>query len=1048
MALAAAPAGAQTLSATPAAVDVVYDAGEQAPEPVTVAISASSGPTPIFQAVLTPGSGTPSTLFALTPVGFAVQVGFDRGTLQTLLSNPGNYTATITVTASGFPNLIVPVTLTIGGQLLVQPTPASLTFNLPSGSTTQTVSLLGTGNTQVAITVVASTASGANWLSVTSSADFTPATLTVTVSTGSLVSGTYNGTITVNGSLIIPVTLVIGANNLTVSPGTFAFSFTVGGTVPAAQVLQLSSGLVQNTFTAQATSTGNWLLVNGVTSVVAGALPANVNVTINPAGLAPGTYQGTVAAKSGDGSTQNVAVTLVVNGLSTIANPTSLVFVAEAGGASPPSQIVLVSPVANATFTATVLSGATWLSVSPTSGPLPAQLTVSVNSTALAAGTYSGTIQVGISDHLQLIAVSLTVSADPVLTTGVGALLFSYFGGDAPPPTVTLDIGVSSGPQQTFALLGGLPSWLQASVLNNLPTTPAYLNVSVTPESLPTGVYLADIFLMPSAQGGAQIVLPVIVNVSGAPAVVTNVTSLTFSGFAGSGPQSQTIKVSAGSALAYTAAASTVGGGNWLSVSPASGTANLTNTSLTVTADATSLAAGTYTASITLTTSEGVVTQVPVTFNVGSGNLTVSPSALTFAYTEGGVLPPAQTVQASGTQSFTAAASTVSSGTWLSVTPTSGTGNVSLTVTVNPAGLAAGTYNGIITLTPAAGSMQTVAVSLTVTSAAVSVAPASLAFAYASGNPNPAPQTLSVTAPSAVSFTATASSSGWLSVTPVSGTTPATLTVSVNPSDLGAGAYTGTILVDGQIPIAVTFTVTSPLPVITRVVNSASYLGGGISPGEIATVFGSFLGPTIGQSAKIDSNGFIESTLANVQVTFNGYPGPVLYASAGQINTVVPYELAGASNAIVEVTFGKASSNSVLLPVVVSAPGIFSADASGLGPGAILDRHNHLVTASNPVSVGSTIQIFATGQGQTLPPGVDGLIEPLVLPLPGVIPAPAVEIGGLPANIAYIGAAPGLVAGALQINAVIPDGVTSGAAPVVVFVGVNGSQPGITVQVQ
>jgi len=324
----------------------------------------------------------------------------------------------------------------------------------------------------------------------------------------------------------------------------------------------------------------------------------------------------------------------------------------------------------------------------------------------------------------------------------------------------------------------------------------------------------------------------------------------------------------------------------------------------------------------------------------------------------------------------------------------------------------------------------------------------SLTFAYTSGNPSPAPQTVGISASPAIAFTAAVSSGGWLSVTPLSGNTPATLTVSVNPANLGAGAYTGTIVINGKITIAVTLSVTSPLPVIDKVVNAASYLGGGISPGEIVAVFGNFLGPTPGQSATINSAGFIGTTLANVQVTFNGYPGPVLYASASQINTIVPYELAGASSAMVKVDFGEGTSTAVTLPVLPSAPGIFSAAASGTGPGAILDRYDHLVTASNPVSPGAVIQIFATGQGQTTPPGVDGLIEPGMLPLPAPILAPKVMIGNLTATTTYVGAAPGLVAGALQVNAVIPDGVASGVVPVVVYIGANGSQAGITVAVQ
>jgi uncharacterized protein (TIGR03437 family) len=305
----------------------------------------------------------------------------------------------------------------------------------------------------------------------------------------------------------------------------------------------------------------------------------------------------------------------------------------------------------------------------------------------------------------------------------------------------------------------------------------------------------------------------------------------------------------------------------------------------------------------------------------------------------------------------------------------------------------------------------------------------------------------------AVTFTATASSNGWLSVTQSGATTPATLSVSVNPANLGAGSYNGSIALSGgsgtlPLNITVTLTVMAPLPVIGSVANAASYLAGGISPGEIVTIFGTSLGPTTGVSSTINK-GFIPTTVANVTVTFNGYPGPILYAGAGQINAIVPYELFGASNASVEVAFGSARSNSVTLAVVSAAPAIFSANASGQGPGAILDVNYQLVTASNPVSVGATIQVFATGQGQTSPGGVDGLIEPLTLPLPAPLLNAGATIGGIPATIQYVGAAPGLVAGALQVNIVVPNGVAAGAAPLFISFGGNyNSQTGITVAIQ
>jgi len=457
---------------------------------------------------------------------------------------------------------------------------------------------------------------------------------------------------------------------------------------------------------------------------------------------------------------------------------------------------------------------------------------------------------------------------------------------------------------------------------------------------------------------------------------------------------------------------------------------------------------------VILTTASGVITRIPVTFAVSSSPLGITPANLVFVQ-QNGPPPPAQTLQITGSQSFSAGAATSGGGNWLSVTPLSGVGKTTLTVSVNTANITPGVYNGTITLTPASGQPQTVPVTLNILApGALTATPTSVAFAYTAGNPAPAAQTVSVTLPnSSAVFTASASGGSWLSVSPLTAATPATLTLSVDPTGLSKGLYNGSIALSStngtvELTIPVSLTVVSPLPVIDHVANGASYKTGGIAPGEIVSIFGSSLGPTTGVGATVNSKGYIGTTLGNVTVTFNGYPAPILYAGMGQINTIVPYELAGSSDAAVEVIFAGVRSNTVALPVVAAAPGIFSADASGTGPGAILDLNYHLVSASNPVSAGDVIQIFATGQGQTNPGGVDGLIEPISLPLPYPLLPAGVTIGGAAATIQYIGAAPGLVAGALQVNAFIPDGLPSGPATLFLsFGGTANSQAGITVAI-
>jgi hypothetical protein len=71
-----------------------------------------------------------------------------------------------------------------------------------------------------------------------------------------------------------------------------------------------------------------------------------------------------------------------------------------------------------------------------------------------------------------------------------------------------------------------------------------------------------------------------------------------------------------------------------------------------------------------------------------------------------------------------------------------------------------------------------------------------LSFNYTTGSPTPAAQPISVTAtPTKLAFTASVSGGTWLSAAPLSGTTPGTVNVTVNPAALTAGTYNGTVTI-------------------------------------------------------------------------------------------------------------------------------------------------------------------------------------------------------------------------------------------------------------
>jgi uncharacterized protein (TIGR03437 family) len=240
----------------------------------------------------------------------------------------------------------------------------------------------------------------------------------------------------------------------------------------------------------------------------------------------------------------------------------------------------------------------------------------------------------------------------------------------------------------------------------------------------------------------------------------------------------------------------------------------------------------------------------------------------------------------------------------------------------------------------------------------------------------------------------------------------------------------------------------SPALTAAGVVNAASYASGAVAPGEIVSLFGTAIGPASPAFLALTNPRLVANSLAGVHVLFDGVPAPVLYASAGQVNVVVPYAVAGESSTEVQVEYLGSVSPPASLPIAATAPAIFTLDASGTGPGAILNAADESVnSAANPAARGDWVSIFATGAGVTTPAGVDGLLPtgPSYQPNAQV----SVSIGGLPCQLNYKGAAPGLVSGLLQINAQVPAAVTPGpSVPVQVAIGTASSQSGVTLAVR
>jgi uncharacterized protein (TIGR03437 family) len=231
-------------------------------------------------------------------------------------------------------------------------------------------------------------------------------------------------------------------------------------------------------------------------------------------------------------------------------------------------------------------------------------------------------------------------------------------------------------------------------------------------------------------------------------------------------------------------------------------------------------------------------------------------------------------------------------------------------------------------------------------------------------------------------------------------------------------------------------------PSLGSVLNAASLLpgygspfatgAGAVAPGEIVTMFG---------------NGFGSS---KPTVNFGQFTATVLYASDCQINAVVPFEVIPGLAIPVTVQSGEQTLGPVKLPVAVAAPGIFAVNGSGTGQAAILNQDTTVNSPSNPAARGSIVSVFMTGAGSLNPPLADGSLGPLSPPFPVPVAGVVVTIGSVNAPIAFVGQAPGLVAGATQVNVQVPQNAPVGAAiPVMIYAAFYASQLGqITMALQ
>jgi hypothetical protein len=599
------------------------------------------------------------------------------------------------------------------------------------------------------------------------------------------------------------------------------------GANPLPQILSIASTGNNYGFTASASTSsgGSWLSVSP--SGFCCTTPAPVSVRVDDASNLPvGTYTGQVSFTSGSNSLL-VSVTLVVAAVNSTYfdnTPGHLSFTMRPGEQPPPQTI----PIRNAgtgdlNFSPTVstFNGGNFLSVSATSSAAPASITVSVNRGNLPgggslAGTYTGRILLQGSGTTTTIPVSVSVGTAEFEQTQPLHFVKVFAGGNPAPQIIT---GATLGTNFSFTSgwstsKGG--DWLAVSPSGFCCTTPEGLTVRVTPAStLAAGTYTGQVLL---TTANKALVIPVVLTIiaPGSTSFDNLPGQLSFSLLPGAtaAPPSQQVdlrKIGSG-ALSWTLIASTFDSGAWLNVSSTSGSAP---SLLSVGINPANLpnggqVNGTFVGHLLFQAGVESIT-IPIVVSVGPGFGQINPIAFTMQFAGPNPLPQALTIASTGAQfSFTVSYFGGSGGDWLRVSPSGfccTTPEAIVASVEAPVGLLAGFYTALITL-KAGNVTHTVPVTLTVVPAGAAFLdnlPGQLTFSAKTGN-TPAPQPLRIRSRNggSLSWTVkplTSDGGSWLVVSGSSGSTPASVNVSINRAllpnaGLVAGVFTGQLLVE------------------------------------------------------------------------------------------------------------------------------------------------------------------------------------------------------------------------------------------------------------
>ena len=377
----------------------------------------------------------------------------------------------------------------------------------------------------------------------------------------------------------------------------------------------------------------------------------NLTVSFNPSGFPNGATGNGAVICGGGGSSAQISLGFAINGAEITLSQSSVQLTAAPGEKASTQITVTTVGGGNTQISVTKQTGAGWLTITQGSGNTPSSITINADAAGLTPGTLNGSLVVSCTGNLPCVpkaaSISFTITPNaPVLSVNPAAFSFSAVIGTTTTQSTVVNLRNDGLPTNYTITAQSTPAWLTVTPASGSigQNQTVQLTVRGNPSGLTAPTYSGILSIASTL--AVPLTIRVDFNIQGGSVLSLDQPALSFNANIGSTlAQSAQVKLTNGGGSSIYAASPQVPA-SWLSINPSNGNIGAGgNQTLTVTVNASGLAAGVYNSTVNVGLGGNVAASFTVklmvsTFSVASsadGTAALSPGTIASIFLESDV---------------------------------------------------------------------------------------------------------------------------------------------------------------------------------------------------------------------------------------------------------------------------------------------------------------------------------------------------------------------------------------------------------------------------